>query len=451
MTAMHTHTVRRGLTGVALAALLGAPAFAQSNGPQLDDAMLQLARQTPDTGWATQGGQTTTGGAEAATDAVSIVTSRAELIAALGGDNATNAENETPAIIFVSGTIDLLEDEAGNLMDASDFADPDYDHDAYLKAFDPATYGMDKEPEGPLEEARDRSQKAQAAQIVINVGSNKTIVGLGDDAVIRHGTLNIRRVSNVIVRNIRFEDSYDFFPAWDGTDGSQGNWNSEYDMVVISEADHVWVDHCTLTDGDRPDADEPEIFGRHVQHHDGAIDVVRASDYVTLGWNHIQDHDKTFLIGNSDSRETDRDHLKVTIHHSWFENSTQRSPRVRYGQVHVFNNLFTADEASPYGYDYSFGLGKESAILSEANVFDLGSLAEPSDVLRAYKGTMFQDQGSTFGGEPVDLLAAFNEANPDTQIAPDVGWTPPYDYAAEPAASVADAVRAGAGAGHLEE
>jgi pectate lyase len=436
--------------GLAAAALAFTLARAAAQAPEVDPALLELAREPAPLGWASvEGG--TTGGAAASEEAIHVVATRAELVAALGGDNASNAGDDTPAIIFVSGTIDLTADDAGKPLGPEDFADPEYDWDAYVAAYDPASYGMESEPAGPQEDARARSQANQAAHTVINVGSNKTLFGLGDDAVIRHGTLNLDGVSNVVVRNVRFEDSYDMFPAWDGTDGAEGNWNSEYDLIQIRDSDHVWIDHATFTDGDRPDHLEPQVFGRPVQHHDGAVDVVNGSSFVTLSWNHVQDHDKTHLIGSSDRREEDRGRLKVTLHHDFFENSGQRSPRVRYGQVHVFNNLYVSDGEPPYDHVYVFGLGVEGAILSENNAFEMAEGIDQSEMLIDYKGEVFRDRGSVYNGEPAELLAAFKAANPDAAISPEAGWEPPYDYALEPAATVAASVREGAGAGRLTD
>ncbi|WP_309083451.1 hypothetical protein [Chelativorans sp.] len=447
---MNSRTIAKTSIGALAVAVIGVlaawPAAAQPEG--VEAATLDLARQPAQTGWATQDGGTS-GGARATDDAIHVVDSRAELVKALGGDNATNADNDTPAIILVSGTIDLTEDDNGNPLTAEDFADPEYNWEAYVRAYDPATYGMEKEPEGPLEEARARSQKNQAAHTVINIGSNKTIFGLGGDAVVKNGTFNIDGVSNVIVRNIHFQDSYDLFPAWDGTDGDEGNWNSEYDLIQVRESDHVWIDHNTFTDGDRPDDREPEVFGRRVQHHDGAVDIVNGSNFVTVSWNHVQNHDKTHLIGSSDSRETDRGHLKVTLHHNFYENSSQRNPRVRYGQVHAFNNLYVNSGDTHYTHNYIFGLGVESAILSEANVFEMPASVPEAEMLSHYKGTVFRDEGSLFNGKPAKLLQAFKEANPDLQISEEIGWSPPYDYTIDPVEKVAELVRGGAGAGTL--
>jgi len=63
-------------------------------------------------GWAAAG-PGTTGGSAAAPDQAHVVETRAELIAALGGDNATNATNATPKIIYVKGTIDGFEVRMG--------------------------------------------------------------------------------------------------------------------------------------------------------------------------------------------------------------------------------------------------------------------------------------------------------------------------------------------------
>jgi pectate lyase len=62
---------------------------------------------------------------------------------------------------------------------------------------------------------------------------------------------------------------------------------------------------------------------------------------------------------------------------------------------------------------------------------------------------VLRDDGSIFNGEPVDLVAAFNEANPEKQLTTDIGWEPPYEYEAMSAAEVADRVRTNAGTGKL--
>uniref|UniRef100_UPI0031CE91CA pectate lyase family protein n=1 Tax=Roseateles sp. TaxID=1971397 RepID=UPI0031CE91CA len=304
-------------------------------------------------------------------------------------------------------------------------------------------------PEGPLEEARKRSAKRQAAQVVVRLPSRTTIVGVTPDAGFEGGLLMLEKVSQVILRGLRFADAYDFFPAWDPNDNGHGEWNSEYDTVSLRDASHVWVDHCDFDDGARPDPAEPVVLGQHMQRHDGLLDITRRSDFVTVSWNVFRRHDKTMLIGGGDGHRDDRGHLRVTLHHNLWEQLKERTPRVRYGQVHLLNNLFLATSGGDYPYGYSLGIGIESSLLVEANVWEAAAGIAPSRVARLLKGDRVEERGSLFNGQPLDLMGALRAANPDRRIDAEAGWTPPYRLAADPANEVAARVRAGAGAGRL--
>jgi len=192
----------------------------------INASALRLGRQTLPTndGWASAG-TGTTGGSTADDAHVAVATTRAELIAALGGDAATNGQNATPKIVYISGKIDLRVDADNKPVGCDAFADPDYSLDAFLAAYDPAVWGRTTKPTGPLEDARVRSAKKQGDTIKVNVGSNTTIVGINGGRL-THGSLVLTGVSNVIVRNLEVTDAADCFPAWDPTDGSAGNWNS---------------------------------------------------------------------------------------------------------------------------------------------------------------------------------------------------------------------------------
>lgn len=432
----------------AVAALLLLLAAAPAIAAEVPAAALAVARQTlaAGDGWAAEGGGVT-GGATAADSAVHVVSSRAELIAALGGDNATNGRNTTPAIVFIKGTIDLNTDDTGRPMIAADYGP--FDEAAYRAAYDPAVWGR-KKLEGPLEEARQAASKRQQQHIIIEVGSNKTIIGLGSDARLTGGTLRLTGVENVIIRNIAFEDAYDLFPEWDPNDGADGEWNSEYDLLVLTMATkRVWIDHNSFSDGKRTDDTVETVFGREVQHHDGAIDVVRQASLVTISYNHIFNHDKTMLFGNSDGRKDDAGHIKVTVHHNFFENSGQRSPRVRYGEVHTYNNLHVgAVGRKVYPFVYGLGIGIESRLISEANVFEVPD-AKPDTLIEVFKGKTFRDTGSLLNGQPVDILAAWNAAKPKAPLTAEVGWTPKAALRLQPAAEVAATVRAEAGTGKI--
>ncbi|MBT9504476.1 MAG: hypothetical protein IV092_24745 [Burkholderiaceae bacterium] len=391
-------------------------------------------------GWAAAG-LGTSGGAAALPQHHLEVRNRAELAAAL-------AQGERPKIIAVRGRIDLSVDDTGKPLGYADYRDPAFDFEAYLKAYDPAAWGM-RRPEGPLEQARQRSAKHQSARVQLLVPSNTSLIGLGPDAAIVNGGLLLSKVSNIIIRNIHFSDAYDFFPAWDPKDGERGEWNSDYDNLTLHGASRVWVDHCSFDDGPRPDHAEPLALGRRLQRHDGLLDISNQSDLVTLSWNHFRDHDKTNLIGSSDGQQLDAGKLRVTFHHNLWERVKARTPRVRYGQVHLYNNLFVGDANAVYAYDYSIGVGFQSRIYSERNVWETSPQTDPGQLTKLWKGSAFFDSGSLHNGRPVNLLEALRAANPGAEVAGDVGWRPQLYGPLDEVGQVAAKVRAGAGAGRL--
>src|SRR5262249_52487836 len=157
----------------------------------------------------------------------------------------------------------------------------------------------------------------------------------------------------------------DCFPEWDPNDGPTGNWNSAYDAISIRRATHVWIDHNRFADVRTRDDAQPSYLGRLYQMHDGHLDITDESDLVTVSCNHFATHDKVMLIGNSDGAVLDRDKLHVTLHHNLFDAVGQRTPRVRYGRVHVYNNVYRADRNT--NYRSSWGAGVESQIYAENN------------------------------------------------------------------------------------
>jgi pectate lyase len=402
-----------------------------------------LARETlaPGDGWAAFS-TGTTGGAAADADHVYVVHDRQELVAALADRSAT------PKIIQVEGAIDANVADDGQPLTCDDYARNGYSLDAYLAAYDPAVWGR-VPPSGPLEAARVPSQQAQQERVRIRIGSNTTIVGLGKSALVRGAWLDIRDADNIIIRNITFRDTYDCFPQWSPTDGSQGNWNALYDAVSLRNSTHVWVDHNDFADVETADETEPVYFGRLFQVHDGHLDITNASDLVTASWNRFTRHDKVMLIGSSDSGSTaagDRGKLRVTLHHNLFEDVGQRAPRVRFGKVHVYNNLYEIKKVA--SYVYSWGVGIESGIYAENNLFQTDEDVTPDALIERFNGTAIHESGTHVGGpadkDLVDVLAAYNEAN-DPDLAGDVGWAPTLFTAIDPTRRVLPAVRSGAG------
>jgi len=66
-----------------------------------------------------------------------------------------------------------------------------------------------------------------------------------------------------------------------------------------------------------------------------------------------------------------------TVHHNWFHGSEERTPRVRNGRIHVFNNLYQDIQGHPYhnqllarNTGYGIGAGHNATIWAEGNIFD---------------------------------------------------------------------------------
>jgi pectate lyase len=399
-----------------------------------------LARQTLDAndGWASSG-PGTSGGSTADAAHVFVVTNRTELVAALNGSDAT------PKIIFVKGTINASVDDNNQPLACADYAaGTGYTLDAYLTAFDPATWGRTKVPSGPLETARKAAVSNQQKRIRLNIPSNTTLIGVGDAHIVG-AHVRVSNAQNVIIRNLHIDDAFDCFPQWDPTDGSAGNWNSAYDNISLLTATNVWVDHCEFTDGGHPDAAQPSYFGREFVQHDGELDITNASDLVTVSWNRFRRHDKVMLIGSSDSATADVGKLRVTIHHNSFENLVQRMPRVRFGQVHVYNNYYLLDPAT---YSYSWGVGVQSQIYAENNFFQTGGQVTPDKFISVLKGTNIFADGTFVDGvshhNQADVVAAYNALH-DPDLVDGVGWTPTFFTHVFPTQAVPVLVRLGAG------
>ncbi|MDA0564103.1 pectate lyase [Streptomonospora sp. S1-112] len=226
-----------------------------------------------------------------------------------------------------------------------------------------------------------------------DVTSDKTVVGLGSDAEITGGGLNISEAHNVIIQNIAFSE-------WDD------------DAVNVQRGStNVWIDHNSFTNG-----------------YDGAIDVKRESDFVTVSWNHIYDHSKSMLLGHDDDHTADQGHLRVTYHHNFFDGSDQRHPRVRFGDpVHVYNNYYR--DVSAYGVASTMDAG----VLVECNYFK--NVEHPTHV--------------GYGDSDPGRLEARDNVLVDSGPLETAGSVadPPYSYTLDDCDSLPGIVSAGAGPG----
>jgi hypothetical protein len=124
-------------------------------------------------------------------------------------------------------------------------------------------------------------------------GSNKSILGVGNNAEIRQSGITIINATNVIVRNLAIR----FIVGNDG--------------MTIQNSTRIWIDHNEF------ESEFSEEIGP--DYYDGQLDTVRGSDWITVSWNYFHDHWKTNLIGNSDAlRAVDFGKLHLTYHHNYW-------------------------------------------------------------------------------------------------------------------------------------
>ncbi|MGP4114891.1 pectate lyase family protein [Streptomyces sp. 4N509B] len=229
----------------------------------------------------------------------------------------------------------------------------------------------------------------------VDVTSDKTLIGSGTSGVISGATLNVSEADNVIIQNLTFRDSDD-------------------DGINVEYSTNVWIDHNDVTGAS-----------------DGGIDIKRASDNITVSWNHMYDQDKNMLLGHDDDNGSeDSGRLHVSYHHNWFDGTNQRNPRVRFGNpVHVYNNYY--DSVGSYGVAST----QEAGVLVEGNFFE--NTEDPFHL----------GEGDSPGGSLVARDNEFSNSGEGEQGGS--VSNPSYGYDLDPASEIPGIVTAGAGVGTI--
>lgn len=280
---------------------------------------------------------------------------------------------------------------------------------------------------------------------LLGVGSNKTIYSAYGAGGFRRGTLRIDGTHNIILRNLKFRELWE----WDDLTAGQYDRN-DWDYITIlsrfsgpgvtARAHHIWIDHCDFE-----------------KSYDGLFDIVQGADLITVSWcklagvmsgetarwvrrqfeqlegrpelfpNYrlfrqvvgpaaVRQHEmfqlKGNLVGNSTealTAERDRGHLNVTFHHNWYFNVDQRMPRMRFGNAHVFNLL--ADSAAC----------RDSSTLSLAGVAATSGAAVR--VENAWFTAVRAPVTIQVGSEPIGTILVRNSVNHD----PVTGVRAPFD------------------------
>lgn len=256
---------------------------------------------------------------------------------------------------------------------------------------------------------------------------------------------------NIIIRNIALDTPWDVNP--------EDSANAYADGMTLSRAQNVWIDHLSISDGDTPNKLASDT------RHDGALDIVRGSDYVTVANSYITMHAKTSLVGNGDGGRawSDAGRLHVTFHGMHWHGTGSRLPLVRFGQLHTFNNLVEGD-TNPADPDMKFAGGLDvryqSDVLSEHNYYLFknlkpaavgGKVSSGKDAVsyRAMGELFISDKGDDsqpWVGGPIDISSTLMAAAGLPRLN---NWTPPYSYRAMPAGQACVFVKNNAGAGRV--
>ncbi|WP_434040936.1 MULTISPECIES: pectate lyase family protein [Sorangium] len=240
----------------------------------------------------------------------------------------------------------------------------------------------------------------------VDVASDKTIVGVGTSGELEGIGLNLRRSSNIIVRNLKIHHVL--------ADSGNG------DGIHMDESHNVWIDHCELW------ADSPAV-NSDKDKYDGLIDATHESSDITISWTYLHDHYKGMLVGSSDNDDSDR---RITFHHNRINNVNSRLPSYRGGNGHVFNNYF--ENVPTSGVNSRVG----ACLRVEGNHFF--KVKNPITTLDSPAG----------GTHRIDNV--FEETTGTQESGEDCAWTAPYDYPLDSSATVKALVLEHAGVGKTD-
>ncbi|MCL6605087.1 MAG: hypothetical protein K6T94_19660 [Paenibacillus sp.] len=220
-------------------------------------------------------------------------------------------------------------------------------------------------------------------------------------AKIKHAAFNVKYSSNVLIRNLEFDE------LWEWDELTKGDYDkNDWDYITIEGASsQIWIDHCTFN-----------------KAYDGVVDVKKGSKGVTISWSMFRGDDRSsgswvsqqiqalesnrtnyamyntlrnlglspddiiavassqkkgHLVGSSEFA-SDNPNLEVTLHHNYYKDMQDRMPRLRGGNVHVYNIVMDSADARAAGKritpeiaaaisskGYKFGVTSNGAISTE--------------------------------------------------------------------------------------
>ncbi|KAF4496206.1 pectate lyase 1 [Fusarium agapanthi] len=253
----------------------------------------------------------------------------------------------------------------------------------------------------------------------LKVGSNTSLIGVGLTAHITGAGVDVYHGDNVILQNLKITHILD------------------NDCITIRNSTRVWVDHNEFSSD----------INQGPDHYDGQVDIIRASDWITVSWNYFHDHWKSSLVGNDATfRDLDFGHLHVTYHHNYWRNMGTRGPAGRFGHQHIYNNLY---EDFLYQAIHS---RSDNQVLVEGNVFR----GNTSEALSTYGLVIPMDSPNTCtcGDEELDGYANLGAKNDWGKAGVNITqkgnfYKADYKYKLTPLKIVPNVAKLGAGVGYF--
>ncbi|WP_068502646.1 pectate lyase family protein [Paenibacillus kribbensis] len=326
-------------------------------------------------------------------------------------------------------------------------------------------------------------------------------------AKIKHAGFVIKNSSNLIFRNLEFDE------LWEWDEATKGNYDkNDWDYITVEGASSkVWIDHCTFN-----------------KAYDGLVDVKKGSNGVTISWSLFKGDDrssnswvtqqvnameadkssypmyaylrssavglskediidiaagqkKAHLVGATEMAADNPD-LEVTLHHNYYLDIQDRMPRLRGGNAHAYNividdaglarakkritsDMAKAIAAKGYHFDVvgngAISTENGAVLLEKSYLIDVFSPvrnnqkdAKKADYTGKIKAedVIFSDKGNVFRGGSEE---ANSPLAPYPATAKDFSWNGftklPYSYTAENPENLVAQLQGkdGAGAGKL--
>lgn len=200
-------------------------------------------------------------------------------------------------------------------------------------------------------------------------GMNNLTIFSNNGYSIKHTALDINDSDNIIIRNIRFDE------LWEWDEETAGDYDvNDWDYVTVQAgSNRIWIDHCSFykaydgvvdikTDKTTatnvtiswceflPGSEDNVFFNQMMdtmaanpQNYPYYNSLLNAGMTTEQIWWYAYGQKKTHLVGQSDEATT-AENISLTLANNYYFDSMDRMPRLRYGTAHVYNCIMDAQE-----------------------------------------------------------------------------------------------------------